>query len=441
MRLDAFSDFGYFWLPGDEDQSRQVPGMLAVSEAGRVTLETFGYYSDNPLSLAHGSLGLTDSKLAHIFGYTTKRGAITLVGAVVIHFRMSTMTRGAAFNCTSFVVDNLLTGGFFNKDEPFFDRLACKIEGLHEWLGVSGFTTERESNSTSITYQRPPPLPFQISDDIEGEFGLEHSISFHAPAGIKIPEARYSAYIKLSTSTTPWTTEDVLSWAFRMRNFISLGTGAPVAITALVGWLQKDGQEVAKETNREEPVEIFCESVQHSLKSNTNFHPVFMNFTYKDLDDGHSDSIKAWIDLCSEWSQPVLLFFDALYGDGVLPEDLRFIKVEESLQKLAPVMGIEGGTHKKIRRLTSKFSELLRMEEGGETEFAKRVRATRNWCVHRSLKTGKQLPCVGIDLIRLLWQCEALLFCCLTARVLGGEAAAIQVLRDARPIKRRLGRD
>ena len=42
MRLAAFTDSGYFWLPGDEDRIFQVPGTLAVSEAGRVTLETFG---------------------------------------------------------------------------------------------------------------------------------------------------------------------------------------------------------------------------------------------------------------------------------------------------------------------------------------------------------------------------------------------------------------
>ena len=56
MRLAAFTDSGYFWLPGDENRSRQVAGTLAVSEAGCVTLETFGYRSNDPLSLAHDLL-------------------------------------------------------------------------------------------------------------------------------------------------------------------------------------------------------------------------------------------------------------------------------------------------------------------------------------------------------------------------------------------------
>ena len=44
MRVTAFTDSGYFWLPGDDDQSHQVAGTLAVSETGVVTLETFGLF-------------------------------------------------------------------------------------------------------------------------------------------------------------------------------------------------------------------------------------------------------------------------------------------------------------------------------------------------------------------------------------------------------------
>ena len=440
MRLDAFSDSGYFWLPGGEDQSLQVPGNLSVSEAGRVTLETFGYWSKDPLSLAHDN---QPSKLTRIFGYTPEWGNVTLTGAVATRDRIQSRTDGWVFNCTSFVADRLLTGGHFSEKDPLFDRLGCKIEVLHEWIGVPGFTIERESHlCTSITYQRPAPLPFQVSDDVVGEFGLEHSISFQAPAGIKVPKARYNAYIKLSTSTS-WTTEEVLRWVFCMRNFVSLGTGTPVAITSLAGWKRTDGHEDENTDDREEMVEIFCESQQHSPKPIAKLLPQFMNFTYRDLSDV-SYSIQKWIDLClcgrSKGGQAIKLFFDSLYGDGILPVDLRFIKVEESLQKLAPVMGVvtkERETEKRIMLLASRFSELLGIEAGCEMEFAKRVRATRNLWVHRDPRPEAQ-ACEGVDLLRLLDQCEALLFCCLTAHVLGSEEEAIRVLRDARPIKDRV---
>ncbi|MCY3659417.1 MAG: hypothetical protein OXG36_10415 [Caldilineaceae bacterium] len=439
MRLAAFTDFGYFWLPGDKDRSFQVPGTLAVSEAGIVTLETFGYPSSDPLSLAHGSFDRAGSKLTRIFGNTRERGAVTLVGGICTPGRQQPSS-GVSFASTAILADTLLAGGHFDEEGPLFDRLTCEIEGLHEWLGKSGITTEHDldSDRTSITYQRPAPLPFRASNDVKGQFGFGYSISGSAPWAT---EARVSqnAGIQLSTSAS-WTTEDVINRATRMRNFLSLGTDAPVAITSLDGYLQGGAQEAEAQGNREHPVRIFFQSAQHSPEAAT-VQPWSMNFAYRDLGNGLSNALTNWFDLCRQWPQPVRLFFDARYGDGVLPDDLRFIKVEESLQKLAPAMGIEecAGHHERIRRLASKFSELLGIGEGGRTEFAKRVRDTRNWCVHRSPPTPKHQPCVGIDLIRLLMQCEALLFCCFVARVLGSEAAAKDVLRDARPIKTRLG--
>ncbi|MXY95909.1 MAG: hypothetical protein F4Y42_20920 [Caldilineaceae bacterium SB0664_bin_27] len=440
MRLAAFTDSGYFWLPSDKDRSRQVPGTLAVSEAGIVTLETFGYPSRDPLSLARGSFDQAGSNLTRVFGYTRERGAVTLVDGICTQSGRQSATSGVSFASFALLAETLLAGGHFDEEEPLFDRLVCRIEGLHEWLGVSGITTEPDfdNHRTSITYQRPDPLPFRAGDDVKGQFGFEYSIPGSAPWAT---EARVSqsACIQLSTSAS-WTTEDVINWAMRMRDFLSLGTDAPVALTSLDGYLQGGAQEAAAQGNREHPVRIFFQSAQHSPESAT-VRPWSMSFAYRDLGNGLSNALTNWFDLCRKWPQPVGLFFDARYGDGVLPEDLRFIKVEEALQKLAPVMGIEecAGSRERIRRLASKFSELLGIGEGGEREFAKRVRDTRNWCVHRSPPTPKHQPCVGIDLIRLLRQCEALLFYCFVARVLGSETAAKDVLRDARPIKTRLG--
>ena len=439
MRLAAFTDSGYFWLPDDKDRSFQVAGTLAVSEAGIVTLETFGYPSGDPLSLAHGSMSRAGSKLTRIFGFTRELGAVTLVDGICTQSGRQSPASGVSFASSAILAETLLAGGHFDDDEPLFDRLTCTIEGLDEWLGKSGITTKHDfdRHRTAITYQRPDPLPFRVGDDVEGQFGFGYSIPGSAPWST---EARVSqsAGIQLSTSAS-WTTKDVINRAMRMRDFLSLGTDAPVALTSLDGYLQGGAQEATTKGNREHPVRIFFPSAQHSPESAT-VRPWSMSFAYRDLGNGLSNALTNWFDLCRQWPQPVELFFDARYGDGVLPEDLRFIKVEEALQKLAPAMGIEecAGHHERIRKLASKFSELLGMGEGGETKFAKRVRDTRNWCVHRSPPTPKHQPCVGIDLIRLLRQCEALLFCCFAACVLGGEAEAIQVLRDARPIKTRL---
>ena len=439
MRQAAFTDSGYFWLPGDADQSRQVAGTLAVSEAGCVTLETFGYLSDDPLSLAHDSFGQAGSKLKRIFGNTRERGAVTLVDSICTQSRHQSAASGVLFASSGMLAETLLAGGHFDDEEPLFDQLTCKIEGLDEWLGISGITAKQDLDAyrTTITFQAPSPLPFQASDDVEGQFGFGFSIPSLAPWATKA-QVSQSAYIKLSTSKS-WTTEDVINWATRMRDFLSLGTDAPVAITSLDGYLQGGAQEVVAKGNREHPVQILFQSAQHSPESAT-VQPWSMGFAYHDLGNGLSNALTNWIDLCREWPQPVGLFFDARYGDGVLRGDLQFLKVVEALETLAPARGIEEkALCKKVRKLADPFVELMGIG-GAEAAFADRVRATRNWYVHHN-EYWLDRASTGSDLIWLQWQCEALLICHLTAFVLDDEAAAIQVLQDARPIKRRLRRD
>ena len=438
MRLASFTDSGYFWLPGDDDQSRQVPGTLAVSEAGIITLEIFGYASNDSLSLAQGIWNWTASELVHIFGNTRDRGTVTLVDGILASTRHQVTASGVSFTSARILVRELLVGGHFGVDRPLFNRLTCEIEGLDEWLGMSGITAEHDFDArrATITFQAPSSLSFRVSNDVEGQVGFGYALPNPAPWATEVRVSQ-SACIELSTSKS-WTTEDVINWAVRMRDFLCLGTDVPVAITSLNSYLQMDAQEVETATSREHRVRIFFQSAQHRPEP-TAVRPWSMNFAYRDLGNELSNFLTNWIDLCREWPQPVGLFFDARYGDGVLPGDLQFLKVVEALETLAPArcIGKNAKLHKKVRRLAEPFAELMGIE-GCETEFAKRVWATRNWYVHHDDRWNDQAS-VGSDLFRLLWQCEALLICHLTACVLGDEAAAIQVLQDAKPIRRRLG--
>lgn len=131
----------------------------------------------------------------------------------------------------------LLAGGHFGGEGPLFDRLTCKIDGLDEWLGVSGIMAEHDfdAHRVTITFETPSPLPFQAGEDIEGRIGFGFSIL--SPASwVTEAQVSQSASIELSTSTS-WTTEDVITGALRIRDFLCLGTDVPVPITALDGCL------------------------------------------------------------------------------------------------------------------------------------------------------------------------------------------------------------
>ena len=437
MRLTAFTESGYFWLPSDDDQSHQVAGTLAVSETGIVTLETFGYLSDDSRSLAQGSWSQASSTQPCIFGYTRGRGAVTLIDGIATQSSRQAPATGVLFASSTIVARFLLVGGHFGDEGPLFDRLTCKIDGLDEWLGVSGITAEHDfgAHRATITFEAPAPLPFQASDDIEGRIGFGYSIPSPAPWATEA-QVSQSAYIELSAST-PWTTEDVINGSARMRDFLCLGTDAPVAIRTLDGYLHDEHEEGAARDRRARPVSVFFESRQHNPDPAV-VQPWSMNFAHRDLCNGLSDALANWFDLCSKWPQPVWLFFDARYGDGVLPSDLQFLKVVESIETLAPAKGIGKNSEllKKVQRLAEPFAEIMGIA-GDEVTFAERVRATRNWYVHHDDRWKAQAS-DGSDLLRLLWQCEALLICHLTAFVLGDDDAAIRLLADAKAMRRRI---
>lgn len=96
-----------------------------------------------------------------------------------------------------------MTGGHFDKKEPLFNRLTCKIEGLDEWLWVSGIEWtdfEKENHRSTITYRRPDPITFQVGPDgVEGVLGFKYSVAFPAPWAMKVQTSQ-NACIELSTS-------------------------------------------------------------------------------------------------------------------------------------------------------------------------------------------------------------------------------------------------
>lgn len=281
MRLTAFTDSGYFWLPGNDDQSQQVAGTLAVSESGVVTLDTFGYLSDDSLSLAHGLGTQAGSKQPRIFGYTQDRGAVTLVDGIATKSSLRAPVTGAMFASYTILAEFLLVGGHFGLEGPFFDRLTCKIDGLDEWLGVSGITADHDfdAHRSTITFEAPSALPFQASDDVEGKIGFGYSIPSPTPWATEA-QVSQSACIELSTSTS-WTTEEVINGSARMRDFLCLGTDVPVAITTLDGYLVDEHGDGGTGDGRARPVEIFFESRQHNPDP-AIVQPWSMNFAYGD---------------------------------------------------------------------------------------------------------------------------------------------------------------
>ncbi len=164
MRTTEFSDSGFFWLPADRTRASQVPGSLTVSTSGVVILETFGYMSTDLLSLASESLHGAGAEIGRVFGYTQQHGAVTLIGCLRADSGLQAPVSGAIFATARIFANVLLVGGHFGKLGPRFERLTCRIEGLDEWLGMSGISAQHDIDvgQATITFKAPAPVPLRI---------------------------------------------------------------------------------------------------------------------------------------------------------------------------------------------------------------------------------------------------------------------------------------
>lgn len=436
MRTTEFSDSGFFWLPEGPTRARQVPGSLTVSANGVVILETFGYMSTDPLSLASESLHRAGAEIGRVFGYTQQRGAVTLIGCLRADSGLQAPVSGAIFASARIFANVLLVGGHFGEHGPRFDRLTCRIEGLDEWLGMSGISAQHDidAGQATIAFKAPAPVPLRIDHDVQGKIGFGYSIPGSSPWSTEA-QVTQRAYFTLSTSDS-WDIESLIDWAARLRDFLCLATDDPVAITSLDGYLSADDNTIAANSDERSRVQIIFESRQHSAER-PNVKHWLAAFSHQDLPGGLSTALANWIAAYRKRPQPFGLFFDARYGDGQLPGDLQFLKVVEALDTFAPAfeIGESASLPSRIRRLCEPFADLLGLNSDCP-DFAKRVQATRNFNVHHT-ERHKQFVVRGADLYRLRWQCEALMICHLTALVVGSVSDAIEVLREAEPITRR----
>ncbi|MCY3923468.1 MAG: hypothetical protein OXG27_13900 [Chloroflexi bacterium] len=207
--MNEFDDLGFFWLPDDPKAKERVPGVLRASAQGAITLETFGLADGEPHSLA-SDLTLRDGEATRrILGVTRERGFVTLEDCLRTGSSIEARSQGLIFSSATFLATWLFVGISSETQEGVrFSKVKFDVEGLDEWLALSGIRVEADvmQGRATITFQQPDSL--DLPGLLDGEYG---KIGF----GYSIPSAweetkrvgvSQSAYVELSTDA--WWTAD-----------------------------------------------------------------------------------------------------------------------------------------------------------------------------------------------------------------------------------------
>ncbi len=439
MRVEEMEDYGYFWLPEDAQADHRVPGVLRVAPSGAVALETFGLMGDEPRSLASAFTASDAQSTRRILGVTRNHGNVTLDGCLRTENKLQSRTRDASFVGGTYRATWLYVGLLYEPEEIIcFSRVTFTVEGLDEWLAMSGIRVDGDARGGHATISFRAPQAIALPE-------LQHRESGKIGFGLSIPsawketkEARVSqlAYVELSTDEL-WTADEATRRVMWFRDFLRLAMDQSVAARGLTGYSRDVTEPAPGGGERESEIGIVYEERDQG-EAERELLGALMMFQRSDLNDDLYVCLARWFEMYSAHYQPFRLYFSAVDSSRASTVDEKFRQLTEALETLDKALN--GASTRKLRkriqRLTEPFAEHLGLEEPSE-EFGRTVARTRNVVVHHIPAEDHDVP-RGPELIRITYQCELLLIFHFVAVVTGSTDSALKLIKDREALARRL---
>ena len=210
MRItEQYIRAGYFWLPDEPD--KKIPGTLTISDGGEIELEVVGLF-DESIDALNGK-----DDLSRIVGHVEKDGLVTLENCF---YRKKNIAFGNIAK-SLIHVNKAFCAVAYDKDENVtFNTMSFSIEGLDEWIGISGITVSYGSDyrTATIAYVPQDEMVFSLTNG----FNLHICFGYTLPGFPSTTEAKITqrAYFKLS-SEEPREFGEFVSVLHQITYFIS----------------------------------------------------------------------------------------------------------------------------------------------------------------------------------------------------------------------------
>lgn len=439
--IDKLEYKGLWFLPHNEE--RKVPGILTFDPANnRHVLELIGSFYD--ISEHDGEeiiLGVTsegDEITLHQCQFWSSTGLARkndLKGIFSDKNKTSTL---------NFRVNYMLKGVHVSNIESLtFNSIYTTIYNLHEWVGISGISVDREIPNCEdvITFTKPEPIIVVIDENLELEIKFHSNFPLYARA---IKEQTLKQYTTLALRFKKGLTIDGLLYNVKkIQNFLSASTQSQTRI------------EVA---------EIYSDQLRNkyntaiNIRLNTIISPNLkfgkpkedwqMIFTYRDIEDKFQLIIRNWFKHYERFEAP----FNLVFGQFYLSEyylEVMFLNVAQAAESFHSKLKIVEDEDRKaqdiefkrkvdlvlnsvpedlknwvesklsnphhfdtrLKYLIREFSnDQINAMIGDKDKFIKSIVRTRNYLTHYNSR-GKKLASNGLELVLLMKRLRLLLIC------------------------------
>jgi hypothetical protein len=212
---------GYFWLPSDAGDV--LPGALTIRDGGKVDLEVLGHFRGcNPIG--------PDTNIGRIIGSVEKHGYVTLDECF---YRTWSLSSPGSISKSSVFVQRAFLGIGFDADEAVtVDELRFSIEGLGEWLELSGIQMETDLAKRTATISYVPQE--EITMELKNGLRLGFFLSYTLPGSANISETKITqrAFIRLKAKE-PRPIDEFTALAHQLTNFLCFAIDKTVSLSAV----------------------------------------------------------------------------------------------------------------------------------------------------------------------------------------------------------------
>ena len=379
MRIkEKIKRLGYFWLPSEPDE--KLPGTLSISDGGHIELEVIGRFGGR----IEVSLNADLNPIERIVGHIEKDGFVTLDDCYYKTLPLSLM---GDISKSLIHVGKVFIGVRYDEGEsPVFNTLTFSVEGIDEWVGISGISVEHhfEERTATISYQSPEDISLDLDN------GMRLLITFHwtLPGAPIIKEARISqkTYFQL-VSEEERELKEFTSVARKITNFLCFAIDKTVSLDSMSATADNLRQDLGRGQTRLVPVNIYYSSLPYS-KDEPKIHQHDMLFGFGKIQNDVEKKIKNWMEAYEKVAPALDLYFLAKMGMRTYLE-ARFMALAQGLEayhrrtsdeKRMDEAEFEGLVENLVNQCPEEHREWLSRElkYGNEVNLRKRLRGIIN---------------------------------------------------------------
>lgn len=376
MRVkEEFRKSGYFWLPSAPD--KKIPGTLVITDGGNVELEVVGLFDESIEGLNKAING--KDELERIVGHIEKHGLVTLDDCF---YKNKNIAFGGISKSLVCVNKVFLGVAYDDKEAIYFNTLQFSVEGIDEWVGLSGIKVDNqyEKRTSTITYSPPEEISLKLRN------GMTLLITFNwtLPGFPTTTEAKITqkTYFKL-VSEQECHLNDFISTVYKITTLLCFAVDKTVCIERVSATSNTLVEDVGNDKSRLVSIAIYYASLPYTkIEPKIDQHQ--MLFRYGQIRDDAERIVNNWFDAYDEIDPALNLYFSTRTGahkylDGkflALAQALETYHRRTSSEKLMDDNVFKELTERLIKQCPEDSQKWLsgRLLHGNEINLGRRIR-------------------------------------------------------------------